>query len=112
MAIVLYPLTLAGQIAANAVADPKNLTFTYKGFEVRTGIDYIAPTPPTQDELDRQVANAYAKLTLLKGKTPAQIQTWYTTNVTSLATTALKLDAVMDVQLTMLIALSILAREL
>lgn len=110
--ITVYPLTVVGQTAANAVADPKNILYTSGGFVVRTGTDYIAPIPLTQDELDRQVANAYAKLVLLKGKSPAQIQTWYATNVTSLATTALKLDAVMDVQLTMLIALSILARQL
>ena len=110
--ITTYPLTLAGQTAANAVAEPKNVLYTPEGFVVRTGADYIAPIPPTQDELDRAVANAYSKLVLLKGKSPAQIQSWYATNVTGLATTALKLDAVMDVQLTMLIALSILARNL
>ena len=84
----------------------------------QTNADYLAwltagntpdpqdpPPPPTQDELDAIAAKTYAKLTALKGMTPAQVQTWVTANVTNLAQAQ---DAIM----TLAIAVSILARRL
>jgi hypothetical protein len=43
MPIQNFPATPAGQAAAFAVANPKNVTFTGSGFEVRSGADYVAP---------------------------------------------------------------------
>jgi len=73
-------------------------------------------TPPTAEELaadarivkdadDTAEAKGYAKLTALKGMTPAQIQTWATANVTTLAQAR-------DAITTLAIAVSILARRL
>lgn len=47
MPIQNFPATPAGQAAAFAVANPKNVTFTGAGFEVRSGADYIAPPTPS-----------------------------------------------------------------
>lgn len=103
--ITTYPLTVAGQTAAEAVADPKNILYTPEGFEVRTGADYIAPTPLTQNELDEATARQYAKLAALRNMTPAQVQSWVDTNVLTFANAK---DAIK----TLAIAVSILARRL
>ena len=100
-----YPATLAGQTAAFAVADPKNVVFENAGFTVRAGADYIAPPNPTPDEVDRAAARAYAKLTALKGMTPVQVQAWVAANVTNLA-------QAQDAIATLAIAVGILARQL
>lgn len=105
MTIQRYPATLAGQTAAFAVADPKNVVFENAGFTVRSGPDYIAPPAPTPDEVDRAAVRAYAKLTALRNMTPAQVQAWVTANVTTLA------DA-KDAITTLAIAVGILSREL
>jgi hypothetical protein len=54
---------------------------------------------------DLVAAKAYAKLTALKNMTPAEIQTWTTANVTTLAQAR-------DALTTLAIAVSILARRL
>ena len=105
MTIQRYPATLAGQTAAFAVADPKNVIFENSGFTVRDGPDYIAPPAPTPDEVDRAAARAYAKLTALKTMTPAQVQAWVAANVTNLA-------QAQDAIATLAIAGGILARQL
>ena len=103
--ITTYPLTLAGQTAADAVADPKNILYTASGFVVRTGADYIAPTPLTQNELDESAARQYAKLISLRNMTPAQVQTWVAANVIADASAK-------DAITTLAIAVSILSRRL
>lgn len=105
MAIQRYQATLAGQTAAFAVADPKNVIFENSGFTVRDGLDYIAPPEPTPDEADRAAARAYAKLTALRKMTPAQVQAWVAGNVTTLA------DA-KDAIATLATAVGILSRQL
>ena len=105
MTIQRYPATLAGETAAFAVSDPKNVTFENSGFTVRSGPDYIAPPTPTPDEVDRAAVRAYAKLTELRKMTPAQVQAWVTANVTTLA------DA-KDAITTLAIAVGILSRQL
>jgi len=105
MTIQRYPATTAGETAAFAVADPKNVTFENSGFTVRSGPDYIAPPAPTPDEVDRATARAYAKLTALRTMTPAHVQAWVAANVTTLA------DA-KDAITTLAIAVGLLAREL
>lgn len=105
MPIQIFPPTVAGEAAARAVADPKNLTFVGRQWEVRTGPDYIAPRPLTQDEQDVNAARGYAKLQALAGMTPAQVQTWVAANVTNLA-------QAQDAIATLAIAVSILARRL
>jgi hypothetical protein len=106
MTIQRYPATPAGETAAFAVADPKNIMFEASGFTVRSGPDYIAPPAPTPDELDRAVARAYAKLTALKGMTPAQVQTWCEGNFPSLTLAEQRNIAAIG------IAVGLLAREL
>lgn len=105
MTIETFPLTKAGQDAAAAVADPKNITYTHKGFEVRTGSDYIAPRALTQDEQAAEDARSYAKLRALSMMTPAQVQTWVAANVTTLA-------QAQDAIATLAVAVSVLARRL
>jgi acyl-CoA reductase-like NAD-dependent aldehyde dehydrogenase len=105
MAIQRFAPTVAGQTSAFAVADPKNITFEGGGFTVRNGADYIAPPAPTQDEVDRAAARAYAKLTALRNMTPAQVQTWVAANVTNLA-------QAQDAIATLAIAVGILSRQL
>lgn len=63
------------------------------------------PNPPSQDVIDAQDAKQYAKLTALKGMTPAQVQTWVDANVTDL-------PSAKDAIKTLAIAVSILARQL
>lgn len=105
MPIQYFPPTVAGETAARAVADPKNLTFVGRQWEVRTGPDYIAPRPLTQDEQDAEAARSYAKLRTLAGMTPAQVQTWVAANVTTLA-------QAQDAIATLAVAVSVLARRL
>lgn len=105
MAIQSFPPTVAGENAARAVADPKNISFVGRQWEVRTGPDYIAPRPPTPDEQDAEAARSYAKLRALAGMTPAQVQAWVAANVTTLA------DA-KDAITTLAVAVSVLARQL
>jgi hypothetical protein len=61
------------------------------------------PSPPTQDELDRDAAKLYTKA--LKNMTPAEVQTWVDNNINTLA------DA-KDALKTLAVAVSILARRL
>jgi acyl-CoA reductase-like NAD-dependent aldehyde dehydrogenase len=104
MTIQHFPATLAGETAALAVADPKNVTFS-NGFIVATGSDYVAPPAPSADDLDRAAARAHVKLTALKAMTPAQVQTWVAANVTTLA-------QAQDAIATLAIAVGILSRSL
>tara|TARA_R110000868_G_scaffold176513_2_gene414227 strand:- start:1325 stop:1723 length:399 start_codon:yes stop_codon:yes gene_type:complete len=67
--------------------------------------DPLPPSPPTQDEIDSAAAKAYAKLTALRGMTPAQVGSWVDANVTNLA-------QAQDAIKTLAIAVSILARRL
>ena len=68
-------------------------------------VDVFLNPPPTQDQLDAEAAKQYAKLTALKGMTPAQIQTWVDSNVINLA-------GAQDAIKTLAIAVSILSRRL
>ena len=105
MPILSFAPTLDGQTAAFATPDPKNITFVGNGFEVRTGSDYIPPRPDTPDEVDAKAARSNGKLAALAKLTPAQVQTWVNSNVTTLA------DA-KDVITTLAVAVSVLARRL
>jgi len=105
MAIQFFPPTVAGETAARAVADPKNLAFVGRQWEVRTGPDYIAPRALTPDEQDAETARSDAKLRDLAAMTPAQVQTWVTDNVTTMAQAR-------DTISTLAIAVSVLARRL
>lgn len=75
--------------------------------------DYVLPTPAelaaaaqrAKDEADATATKAYAKLTALRGMTPAQVQAWVTANVTNLA-------QAQDAIATLAIAVSVLARRL
>lgn len=66
---------------------------------------FLAPKPPTKDQIDADAAKQYAKLTALKNMTPAQVSAWVDANVTNLATAQ---DAIK----TLAIAVSVLARRL
>jgi hypothetical protein len=90
---------------AQAVADPKAIWHNINKFIVYTGTDIPTVPAPTQDEIDAAAAKSYAKLNALSNMTPAQIQTWVTNNVLTLA------DAT-DAIKTLAIAVSILARRL
>jgi hypothetical protein len=105
MPILSFPASIDGQTAAFATPDPKNITFTGNGFEVRTGPDYIPPRPDTPDEADAKAARSNGKLAALAKLTPAQVQTWVNANVNTLA------DA-KDAITTLAIAVSVLARRL
>lgn len=105
MTIQFFPPTIAGEVAARAVPDPKNLSFAAGKWEVRTGADYIAPRALTPDEQDAEAARSYAKLRTLAGMTPAQVQTWVAANVTTLA-------QAQDAIATLAVAVSVLARKL
>ena len=104
MTIQVFPPTLAGLTAANAVAGPSTIVFEGGKYVVRTGTDY-APPIVTQDELDALAARQYAKLAALMVMTPAQIQAWVVANVTTLATAQ-------DAIATLATAVGILARRL
>ena len=105
MTIQRFPSTPAGQTAALAVPDPKNIAFVGDGFEVRDGDDYVAPPQPSKDEADALEAKEYAKLDALSRMTPAQVQTWAAANVTDLA-------QAQDAITTLAIAVSVLIRRL
>jgi len=81
MTIQKFPLTKAGETAAKAVPEPKNMSFEGGAFVVRTGADYVPPAGPSPEEVARQ----YAKLAPLLTMTPAQIEAWGTANITTLA---------------------------
>lgn len=105
MAILHFPPTAAGEASANAVPGPKNQVFVGRQWEVRTGPDYIAPRALTPDEQDAETARSDAKLRDLAAMTPAQVQTWVTDNVTTMAQAR-------DTISTLAIAVSVLARRL
>lgn len=63
------------------------------------------PPPPTQDEIDAAAAKAHAKLTALRGMTPAQVGAWVDANVTNLA-------QAQDAIKTLAVGMSVLARRL
>jgi len=105
MPIALFPLTLNGQTMASNVPDPKNVTYTFQGFEVRTGSDYIPPLVDTPDEADAKAARSNGKLAALAKLTPAQTQAWVNANVNTLAEAK-------DVITTLAVAVSVLARRL
>lgn len=105
MPILSFPPTFEGQTAAFNVPDPKNVTISSAGFEVRTGSDYIPPRPDTPDEADAKAARGNGKLAALAKLTPAQVQTWVNANVNTQAD-------VKDVIATLAIAVSVLARRL
>lgn len=100
-----FPPSKSGQDAAHATPGPKNIYFDGVQFVVKTGADYEAQPAPTQDELDRREAMAYAKLNELKTMTPAQIQNRAKTNLNTLT-------EIRDAITTLEIAVSILARNL
>jgi hypothetical protein len=106
MSVQTFPGTALGQTAALAVPDPKNLVFIPgKGFEVRDGVDYIAPPALTQDQIDVVAARSYAKLQALMMMSPAQVQAWVAANVTNLA-------QAQDAIATLATAVGVLARRL
>ena len=106
MTIQTFPPTAPGQAAAFAVPDPKNITFIPgRGFEVRDGVDYVAPPALTQDQIDAAAARSYAKLTALRAMTPAQVQAWVAANVTNFA-------QAQDAIATLAVAVGVLARRL
>ena len=84
MTIQIFPPTVAGQNAANAVANPKNTSFIDGHFVVKTGSDYEAFVM-SQTETDKLAARQYNKLNALANMTPARIQTWVGANVNTLA---------------------------
>jgi hypothetical protein len=71
----------------------------------------LTPVPPTptaeqlKEIADVAAAKTYAKLTALRGMSPAQVQTWVAANVTNLA-------QAQDAIATLAMAVSILARRL
>lgn len=105
MAIQTFAPDAAGQAAAFAVPDPKNVSFTAGKFVVASGPDYVAPPALSQEEQDRTAARAYGKLAALRVMTPAQVQAWVIANVTNLA-------QAQDAIATLAIAVSILSRDL
>jgi acyl-CoA reductase-like NAD-dependent aldehyde dehydrogenase len=105
MSIQTFPPTPAGQAAALAVSDPKNIAFDQGHFVVKDGPDYVASPAATQDDLDRAAARAHVKLNALKAMPPAQVQTWVAANVTTLA-------QAQDAIATLAIAVGILSRSL
>ena len=105
MAIQIFSPTIAGQTAAFTVPDPKNVLFQDGKFIVKTGVDYVPPATPSQDELDNATAHQYAKLITLSQMTPSQIQTWVTANVTNLT-------QAVDALTTVAIAVSVLFRKI
>jgi acyl-CoA reductase-like NAD-dependent aldehyde dehydrogenase len=106
MTIQTFPGTGVGQAAAFAVPDPKNINFIPgKGFEVRDGVDYVAPPALTQDQIDAAAAKSYAKLAALSAMTPAQVQAWVAANVTNLT-------QAQDAIATLAVAASVLVRRL
>ncbi len=105
MSIKRFPRTVAGQAAAYAVSDPKNVTFTGLEFEVRTAEDFVEPEAITKDMRDSIEAKAYGKLAALSTMSPTQVQTWVTNNVTNLA-------QAQDAIATLAIAVSVLIRKL
>jgi hypothetical protein len=104
MAIQIFPTSPAGQAAALAVPDPKNIILDQTRFVVRSGVDYVAPVI-SQDDQDRIDARTYSKLTALKAMTPAQVQAWVTANVTNIS-------QAQDAIATLAIAVGIMARQL
>lgn len=56
MTIKRYSATLAGQTAAFAVPNPKNVAFENSGFTVRTGADYEAPLSDIPDSVTQRQA--------------------------------------------------------
>lgn len=105
MPILSFPPSIEGQAAALATPDPKNVSFTGNGFEVRTGPDYIPPRPDTPDEADAKAARGNGKVAALAKLTPAQVQAWVNANVNTLAEAK-------DAITTLAIAVSVLARRL
>lgn len=105
MTIQTFPRSLAGQTAAFAVADPKNVVFDGSQFVVSNGTDYVAPPALTQDQLDAADAKANAKVAALKALTPTQVGAWVDANITTL-------PAAVDALKTLAIAVSILSRKL
>lgn len=105
MSIQTFPPTKAGELAAFAVPDPKNITFAGNQWEVRTGADYVAPPVPSQDQIDAAAARSYGKLAALSAMTPAQVQAWVAANVTNPA-------QAQDAIATLAVAVSVLARRL
>lgn len=67
----------------------------------------LDPDPPVLSQTDQDIAaaKAYQKLVALMGMTPAQVQAWVATNVTTLA-------QAQDAIATLAIAVGILARRL
>lgn len=88
--------------------DPSNLDYVaFLTWQAQGNTPQAAdpPPPPTQDMLDVQAANTYAKLVALRNMTPAQVMTYIDANVNNLAEAR-------DALKTLAIAVSILARRL
>lgn len=94
--------TFNNQAQAIAVSGPKLIWHNVDKWIVFTGADI--PTK-SQEQTDREDAAKYAKLSALSAMTPAQVQAWVETNVTTLAQAK---DAIK----TLAVAVSILARQL
>lgn len=90
------------QAQAQAVPDPKLIWHDINRWVVYTGADI--PVKP-QDQIDKEDASKYAKLSALSAMTPAQVQAWVEANVNTLAQAK---DAIK----TLAVAVSILARQL
>ena len=67
MTIQFFPLTVAGENAAAAVAGPKNTSFESGHFVVRTGDDYVAPLVDTSSVTRAQFLKALQRAGLLAG---------------------------------------------
>jgi hypothetical protein len=105
MTIQTFAADAAGQAAAFAVPDPKNVSFTAGKFVVASGPDYITPPAPSQEQIDATAARNYGKLAALSAMTPAQVQAWVVANVTNFA-------QAQDAIATLAVAVGILARDL
>lgn len=105
MTIHRFKADKAGQDAAFALPDPKNIAFENAGFTVRTGADYEAPPAASKDDTDIAAAKEYGKLKALAGMSPAEVQAWVAGSVKDLA-------AAQDAIATLAIAVSVLVRKL
>jgi hypothetical protein len=108
----MYKLTKESAVFNDAIGlipfDARNVDFkTYQQWlaDGNTPLARDPDAPPSKDEVDVTTAKNYAKLTALKNMSPAEIQTWTTANVTTVAQCR-------DAITTLAVAVSILARRL
>jgi hypothetical protein len=89
----------------NDFFDPVELAMTQAEKDARDAANAAAAALAQKEHDDLTAAKTYAKLNALKNMSPAEIQTWVTNNVTTLA-------QVRDAIQTLAIGLSVLARRL